>query len=78
MLIFFLKFMNKQVYLIIYHRKVGPGGGNSDEGECIEVYDLEESKIRDFISNNTAPKTPGKFWFLIYFKIIFFNFILKF
>ena len=40
--------------------KTGPGGGNPDEGECIELVELPINKIREFINDDSNPRAPGK------------------
>jgi UDP-sugar diphosphatase len=47
--------------------KVGPGGGNANEGEIIELFELPKDKIREFIDDESSPKPPGLLFALLWF-----------
>ena len=39
--------------------KKGPGGGNVDEGESIELFELHKDNVREFIMDDSNPRPPG-------------------
>jgi hypothetical protein len=53
--------------------KTGAGGGNTEEGESIELFELPKDKIREFINDDSNPRAPGKKKYL--FKPIKTNFL---
>jgi UDP-sugar diphosphatase len=47
--------------------KTGSGGGNANEGEFVELFELNESKIREFIDDESRAKPPGLLYGLMWF-----------
>lgn len=39
--------------------KTGKGGGNLEEGESIELFELPKDQIREFINDDSNPRAPG-------------------
>jgi len=49
------------------HEKTGPGGGNSDEGEFIELFELPITQIKSFIDDIKYEKPLGVMYALKWF-----------
>lgn len=47
--------------------KVGIGGGNDHEGEFIELYEIQQHLIRDFLNDESKQKPPGLLYGLMWF-----------
>lgn len=47
--------------------KTGRGGGNENEGECIELFELPIDKLNAFIEDESVPKPPGLLFALLWF-----------
>jgi hypothetical protein len=43
------------------------GGGNADEGEFIEIFELAVNEIRKFVKDPTIDKPPGLLYSLNWF-----------
>lgn len=48
--------------------RTGTGGGNKDEGEFVELFELKEELIKDFLDDETKPKPPGLLYGLMWFQ----------
>jgi UDP-sugar diphosphatase len=48
-------------------RVEGQGGGNQHEGEFIELFELHESQVREFLNEDGNVKPPGLLYSLIWF-----------
>ena len=47
--------------------KVTDGGGNATEGELIELFELKEENIKEFINDDQHAKPPGLLYALMWF-----------
>jgi hypothetical protein len=47
--------------------KVNEGGGNHEEGEYIQLYELPEANVKVFMNDDAHPKPPGLLFALQWF-----------
>ena len=47
--------------------KVSEGGGNHEEGEYIQLYELPEANVKAFMNDDAHPKPPGLLFALQWF-----------
>ncbi|CAF0724693.1 unnamed protein product [Brachionus calyciflorus] len=47
--------------------KVSSGGGNPNEAEFIELFEIHQDLVRDFLNDDSKPKPPGLLYGLMWF-----------